>query len=155
MGLLKVLFVCTGNVCRSAFAEKLATKLKESYGLKEFIFDSAGTGALQNKGSDSQMLEVAEGLGVDLNAHLGKQLKRELIQKYDLILLMDRTHRTFIQSFFGEFEEKCLLFSEYPKKSLFRAKDIPDPYRLSKKDYKNSLVKIEALLIKQMEYWQD
>ena len=151
---VKVLFVCTGNVCRSAFAEKLASQLKEEYGLEHFTFDSAGTGALQNKGSDSLMLEVAKELGVDLSKHLGKQLKRELIQKYDLLLMMDRSHETFVKSFFSEFDEKCVLFSEYPKKSFFRAKDIPDPYRLSKKEYTKSLQKIESILLKQLGFWK-
>ncbi|MDC3250033.1 hypothetical protein OAU52_00230 [bacterium] len=151
---MKVLFVCTGNVCRSAFAEKLANQLKGEYGLEKFEFDSAGTGALQGKGSDSLMLEVANGLNVDLSMHLGKQLKREIIQKYDLLLMMDRSHQTFVKSFFSEFDEKCVLFAEYPKKSFFRAKDIPDPYKLSKKEYRKSLEKIQSILKQQLEYWK-
>jgi protein-tyrosine phosphatase len=150
---MKILFVCTGNVCRSAFAEKLANQLKEKYGLSHFSFDSAGTGALQNKGSDPSMLEVAKEFGVNLAAHRGKQLKRELIQKFDVILLMDRGHQDFINSFFGEFSESCYLFTEYPKKSFWKAKDIPDPYRQSPEMYRKSLKKIEKLIFHQMEYW--
>jgi protein-tyrosine phosphatase len=95
-----VLFVCSGNTCRSPMASALATKLiKEKYGLGEadteaagISVQSAGTFAMPGLRATPQAVEAMDALGVDLNNHRSRQLTPELIHAADFIFTMGKAH---------------------------------------------------------------
>ena len=88
---MKILFVCTGNTCRSAMASAIA---KSEY--TEFEFDSAGLAAASgSKASQNAVLALAE-KGVDLSAHRSKQLTLDIAQNADLIVPMTMSHANYL-----------------------------------------------------------
>lgn len=88
----KLLTVCTGNICRSPYAELL---LRAKLDPSRFELESAGTGALVDRPMPDPLLEIAARSGVEGAAeHRGQQLTEELIVDADLIFAMSREHRS-------------------------------------------------------------
>ena len=94
--MLKILVVCTGNICRSPVAEQL---LRSQLDEKHYRVESAGTAALVGHGLDSvsakQMLRKT---GLQPTVHIARQVSAELMDSADLILTMTREQRTFLIS---------------------------------------------------------
>jgi protein-tyrosine-phosphatase len=67
-----ILFVCTGNICRSPFAEGLLKKLAQKNGLDDIVSDSAGLLALPGNSATSLAQKVAAEYDVDLSRHMAK-----------------------------------------------------------------------------------
>lgn len=95
-----LLFVCSGNTCRSPMASALATKLiKEKYGLKNedteaagITVQSAGTFAMPGLRATPQAVEAMAAIGAELSSHRSRQLTPELIHAADFIFTMGRAH---------------------------------------------------------------
>jgi protein-tyrosine phosphatase len=89
-----VLFVCTGNICRSPMAERLlAARLPES-ARDQVAVSSAGTHALVGYEMDGPSAQVLAELGGDGRDHVGRRLKRPLVDAADLILTATVAHRS-------------------------------------------------------------
>ncbi|MFW0149686.1 low molecular weight phosphatase family protein [Mycobacterium sp. smrl_JER01] len=88
-----VLFVCTGNICRSPTAERLAVAYAAERGWTSFLASSAGTRAVVNHGVHGQAALVLESLGGDAAGFVARQLNSKIASVADLILTMTRAHR--------------------------------------------------------------
>jgi protein-tyrosine-phosphatase len=108
---MKVLFVCTGNTCRSPMAEAITRKLAVERGLTELEVGSAGTSAWESAPASDGGLLVAMERGMDLSEHRAQNLTRELVQSTDLILAMGPHHLERIEALGGE--GKAYLLSDY------------------------------------------
>lgn len=98
---MHVLFVCTGNTCRSPLAEAIARKVAIERGLPDLDPSSAGTSAWEGApASDGAMLVGLE-RGLDLNSHRARQLNRHLVEGADLILAMGPHHLERIEALGG------------------------------------------------------
>jgi len=86
----RVLVVCTGNICRSPFIERV---MAAQLGDVNIQLSSAGTDALVGSGMDPEALRQLEKLGVDGEGHTAQQLTAEMIDTADLILTATRRHR--------------------------------------------------------------
>jgi protein-tyrosine phosphatase len=86
----RVLFVCTGNICRSAIAEQVFRAL---YGSETISFASAGTGALVGAGMPEQAAAISRQLGGEPENHAGQQLSRQFLEAADLVIALTRDHR--------------------------------------------------------------
>jgi protein-tyrosine phosphatase len=89
----RVLFVCTGNICRSAIAEQV---FRSRYGSDSVAFASAGTGALVGAAMPEQAAEVSRQLGGCPDYHSGQQLSKPFVEAADLVIALTREHRSEI-----------------------------------------------------------
>src|SRR5690349_598092 len=92
--ILKVLVVCTGNICRSPTGEGVLRELARKRGLDERVqVASAGTHDYHvGECPDARSMKHARKRGYDLSAQRAQQVTREHFHEYDFILAMDRTH---------------------------------------------------------------
>ncbi len=127
--MIRVLFVCLGNICRSPTAEGVFRKLVQEQGLHEHIeIDSAGTHAYHiGHAPDARAQEAARRRGVDLSGLRGRQATSRDIQTFDYVLAMDRENYENLLDICPEgIEHKIRLFMEYAPG--WPERDVPDPY---------------------------
>jgi protein-tyrosine-phosphatase len=89
---MRILFVCTGNTCRSPMAVEIARRVARERGLGDVVIESAGTGAFEGSGASDGALLVTMEHGGDLSGHRAHQLTPELVAAADLILVMGDRH---------------------------------------------------------------
>ncbi|MDH5235764.1 MAG: RpiB/LacA/LacB family sugar-phosphate isomerase, partial [Gemmatimonadota bacterium] len=99
---MRLLFVCTGNTCRSAMAEAIARRLAASRGLEDVTVQSSGTSAWEGAPASDGALLVALEQGLDLNGHRARVLSKEIVAEADLILVMSTHHRDRAHALGGE-----------------------------------------------------
>ncbi|TWE09928.1 low molecular weight phosphatase family protein [Rudaeicoccus suwonensis] len=98
-----MLFVCTGNICRSPFAERYAAHLYQQVGQTGWEFASAGVGALTGSGIDQFMAAELRARGVDDSGFASRQLTPAVMRTADLIVGMETAHRTYVLEEFPAF----------------------------------------------------
>ncbi|MEO2165970.1 MAG: hypothetical protein ABGX61_07275 [Acidimicrobiales bacterium] len=92
---MEVLFVCTGNVCRSAMGQALLAHKANDAGLDLSVV-SAGTEAATGDPATDLAVNVLEQRGVDLQGHLSCSLTIEMVGSADLIVAMTRRHEELL-----------------------------------------------------------
>ena len=127
--MVKVLFVCLGNICRSPTAEGVFRKLVQEQGLADQIeIDSAGTHAYHvGAPPDARAQQAARQRDIDLSGLRGRQATARDIERFDYVLAMDReNHENLLDICPDGLEHKVRLFMEFaPARS---EKEVPDPY---------------------------
>jgi protein-tyrosine phosphatase len=106
-----ILFVCTGNTCRSPLAEVLTRAGLEQRGWNHVRVDSAGTSAMWGASASEGSLRAAADVGLDLSGHRSQPLTAKLVEQADIILAMTLGHAAQVEEMGGE--EKVLLVSEF------------------------------------------
>lgn len=142
---MKVLFVCTGNICRSPTAEGVFRHMVEEAGLGRVIAaDSAGThGYHVGDPPDPRSCQAAAARGFDLSALRARKVTARDFQDFDLILAMDRGHLAHLEAMRPEGARAELkLYLDFHPSS--RAKDVPDPYYGGPEGFARVLDMIEA-----------
>jgi len=135
-----VLFVCTGNICRSPTAEAIFRKLVANAGMSEAILaDSAGThGYHIGEPPDARAQASAADRGYDLGNLRARRVEHADFQRFDLVVAMDRGHFTMLSRMAEPAAaHKLKLMMSYA--SGFKEKDVPDPYYGSPEDFERVL----------------
>ena len=140
---MNVLFVCTGNTCRSPLAEALMRRLVAERHVEGITAGSAGTGAWAGAPASEGSYLVALEDGVDLSAHRARPLTPELAASADVILTMSRSHRQHLSDL--GYGDRTFLLGEYAGRSGSAA-EIDDPYGGSLSDYRDTYAQLKNLL---------
>lgn len=112
---LKVLAVCTGNVCRSPMVERLLQAGLDNQLPREFIVTSAGTGALVGHPIDPRVAEFIHELGGSTADFSARQVTPEILAHQDLILTLTREHRSRIVEMSPATLKKAFTFREFAR----------------------------------------
>lgn len=86
---MEIIFICTGNICRSPMAEGLLRHMLDVRTIKGVHIRSAGTHALDGRPAEPHAVEAARELGADISAHTARSLDREMVMAADLVLVME------------------------------------------------------------------
>ncbi|HEX6268441.1 MAG TPA: low molecular weight protein-tyrosine-phosphatase [Burkholderiales bacterium] len=133
----KVLFVCTGNICRSPTAEGVLRHLSKQLGVEVHV-ESAGTHDYHvGSAPDRRALRHAQGRGYDLSGQRARQLRKRDFAEFDLIVAMDRGHLEILQ-------EHCPAQHQGKLRMLVQGHDVPDPYYGGPDGFEQVLDMVEA-----------
>lgn len=144
---MKVLFVCTGNSCRSPMAKALFKKMAEEQNLHVEV-DSCGTATLVGMSASKDAIEALRREGIDISGHKSKPINKELVDWADLIFVMERRHLDRILEDFPEARAKVHLLSKYANDE---EKDIIDPIGKPREVYEELLLTLKFYLPKVIE----
>lgn len=133
-----------GNICRSPSAEGVMRAFLEEAGLSDQVtVDSAGThGYHAGKAPDQRAIAAAKRRGYDLTSLRARQISKQDLDDFDLVLAMDLNNLEFLQSM-GEMSHlpKIRLLMNYARDS--KVPIVPDPYYRSAADFEQVLDYIE------------
>ena len=129
MSPVKVLFVCTGNICRSPTADGVFRHLVEKAGLeKQIQCESAGThGYHVGEAPDPRTQHAAICRGYDLSSLRARRVERRDFEIFDYLLAMDESHLRLLEQLCPpQHAHKLKLFMEFGENPSVR--EVPDPY---------------------------
>ena len=110
-----VLFVCTGNICRSPTAEALARRELERHPGVPIQVSSAGSHALEGNPAASRSMLAAATRGASLERHFARELTRRRVRAADLILCMAAEHRPFVLSYDRAAADRTFLLASFAR----------------------------------------
>jgi protein-tyrosine phosphatase len=110
-----VLFVCTGNICRSPTAEALARRELARYPGVPIQVSSAGSHALEGNPAASRSMLAASARGASLERHFARELTRRRVRAADLVLCMAAEHRPFVLSYDRSAADRTFLLATFAR----------------------------------------
>ncbi len=141
----EVLFVCTGNSCRSVMAEYLFRKIAADQGLAVHAH-SAGIAAAHGSGASFETLEVLKRDGIDARPHASRMVHESVIESSDMILALTEEHALHLRRHFPEAESKIYLLTEFytgSDRSQY-VHGVPDPIGMSPNVYQTTYAVIRS-----------
>lgn len=141
----RILFVCTGNTCRSPLAEALARRASQARGWHHLEVASAGVAAGPGQPASEGSLRVARRHGLDLAGHRSRPVDRELAEWADLILVMSHGHLHRLQEL--DADARAALLDAFARGTEGgEAWGIPDPFGGDDEAYQATYEVLEELV---------
>lgn len=129
---MKIVFICTGNTCRSPMAKALMEKKARDRNL-DIECSSKGIAAFTGDSVSENSVKAMKGYGIDISSHRASRLTHYDIDESDLLVCMTKAQATALSAFAEE-------------KVTFLEGEIPDPYGMDEKAYKDCAEKIDKAL---------
>ena len=143
--MVKVLFVCMGNICRSPTAQGVFSKVLREQGLEDRVsVDSAGTHAYHiGKAPDDRALEAAARRDIDLSVQRARQVEIGDFTRHDYILAMDRDNLDILRALCpSDLGGRIGLFMDFAPE--WKEREVPDPYWGGQRGFERVLDMVEA-----------
>lgn len=141
-----ILFVCTGNACRSVMAQAMFQAMIDARKIEGIKIRSCGTNANPAYRIPPVVLRMLADKDIDVGRHVSTQMSKALVTTADLILIMDESHRKFVRTCFPVAEGKVNLLKEYAGDK--EPYEIFDPIGQSDEVYERAAAVIERSLKK-------
>ena len=141
---LNILFVCTGNSCRSPMAEGLLKSVLARKGVESVVVASAGTMAPVGMAPTSNTILTMVERGVDISQHRARLLTKDMVEEADLILVMEEAHRRFVEKFFPSARGKVFLLKAYGAPEEDEEMEVEDPIGGDLEIYRSCCEEIEG-----------
>lgn len=141
---MRIVFVCTGNICRSPLAEAIARQLLKDNGREDMAVSSAGTAAFDGSPASEGAYLVALENGLDLSAHVSTPLSPEVVEGADLVFGMAPHHVERATAMGGA--GKTFLLGEYAGRPP-GSDHVEDPYGGDIEEYRSTYSQLRELLV--------
>jgi len=148
----RVMFVCTGNTCRSPMAEGILKNMAREDNLEYMDVISSGTGTMDGYPATSHGVTVCARDGVDITNHHSTQLISELMSESDLILALALNHYQQMISLYPDDRNKTFMLKAFPKDTTDPDLSVADPIGLDVEDYQKTYFEIKNEL---QRIWPD
>ena len=109
---MRVMFICTGNICRSAMAHVMLEKRAKEEN-KNVEVHSCGVFAQNGDVSTIEAIETMKGYGVDLKPHRATNIRNSNIENMDVILCATTSHKNNVVNMYPQLQDKIFTIKEY------------------------------------------
>lgn len=151
-----VLFICTGNICRSPMAEGLFRDLVK--GRSDITVTSAGIGAMSGQAPSSYAVDVMDEIGIDISSQRSKPISADMAKKADFIFVMTYGHLDSMLLLFPSAAEKTFLLREFENDLPVMEREVADPigqsrdtYRFCRDQIRKALPRLLDLVLRSIE----
>lgn len=128
----KVLFVCTGNTCRSPMAEGIFRKAARE---GDFKVKSAGVAAQPGSSASRETVAVLKEQGIELKDFRSRMVSEKMLKKAEAVFCMTEGHLEMLEMMHPEYEEKYHLACDFVEVNGKVGVDVPDPIGMGRKSY--------------------
>ena len=145
---MKIMFICTGNICRSAMADWLLKKKIKDLKKENIEVYSSGIYAYDGDISTWEAKEVMKEYEVDLKDHRATNIRNSNIKEMDLILCATKSHKIAVLDIYPELKEKVYTMKEYVgyNRENHDKIDIKDPWGYDIETYRSCAAEIDECL---------
>ena len=156
MYMVRVIFVCTGNLCRSPMAEGILRERWKGLGRNDLTVSSMGIHGLDNQPATEFAAQVCEEHNIDISTHRSRQLVYEELTAAHLIFAMEQVQKEFVDMFFPRVQDKTFLLAAWPgeatRKSLI-ADPMGRPIKAYRRAFDTIAQHIDRILPELVEYY--
>jgi len=141
----EVIFICTGNICRSPIAQYIFKSMLERDSLDTITTSSMGIHGLEGKGAHPHAIEVCHEHAIDLTPHVASALNVDRLLEASLIFVMEMGQKEFLRVFFPLIADRIFLLGSWPGAESARD-NIRDPMGKSIRRFRESYEAIHFAL---------
>jgi len=111
----KIVFVCTGNICRSPMAAGLLRAKLPEHLKSKVIIESAGTMGIEDSMASEEAIEVMQQKGIDITDHRSQGISEEVVNGADVIFALAENHRHYLESLFPKARDNVFLLKTFDR----------------------------------------